>query len=222
MIIGVIIGALLGTTAGYSIKLILELSIHLAAVMFLLPKCGELIGQGIGPVSQALKVWIQHRFPKKHELYVAVNPEVLMSNKSVMITGLILMPIALIIALVLPGNKVLPLGDLPNLISIMAVTVLVSRGNVIRSIVTGIPIVATFLLISTHVAGLITELSVKTGITFGAGQKITAFTDGGNHIRFFLLYLFQGNWIAIAIIPVFLCMMFLSYRRAEVLKGHKQ
>lgn len=218
MIIGLIIGILLGAAAGYSIKLILELSIHLAAVMFLLPKCGGLIGEGIGPVSQALKVWIQHRFPKKHELYVAVNPEILMSNKSVMISGLILMPVALAIALVLPGNRVLPLGDLPNLISITAVTVLVSRGNVIRSIVTGIPIVTTFLLISSKLAGLITELSAETGITFGGGQEITAFTDGGNHIRFYFLYLFQGNWVAIAIIPVVLAMMFLSYRRAVQLR----
>ncbi len=214
MIIGVIIGVLLGFAAGYSIKMILELSIQLAAVMFLLPKCGELIGEGIGPVSKALKVWIQQRFPKKEELYVAVNSEILMSNKSVMISGLILMPIALILALILPGNKVLPLGDLPNLISIISVTVLISRGNVIRSIVTGIPIVATFLLISTQMAGMITELSAGTGISFGENQQITAFTDGGNHVRFYILNLFQGNWIAFAVIPVVLFMMFLSYKRA--------
>lgn len=218
MVIGVIIGVILGIASAYSIKLILELSIHLAAVMFLLPKCGGLIGEGIEPVSQALKIWIQRRFPAKKELYVAVNPEVLMNNKSVMITGLILMPIALIIALILPGNKVLPLGDLPNLISIMSVTVLVSRGNVIRSIVTGIPIVATFLLISSKLGGLITILSAEAGMSFGAGQEITAFTDGGNHIRFLLLYVFQGNWIAISVIPLVLGMMYLSYRKAKALQ----
>ncbi len=218
MIIGVIIGALLGFAAGYSLKAILELAIQLAAVMFLLPQCGSLIGKGIGPISKQLKLWIQQRFPKKKELYVAVNPEVLMSNKSVMITGLLLMPAALLIALILPGNKVLPLGDLPNLISVMSVTVLISRGNVIRSVVTGLPIVATFLLISTHMAGLITKLSAVSGITFGAGQQITAFTDGGNHVRFYLLSLFQGNWIAIGIIPVILGMMYLGYRRAKQIR----
>ena len=219
MIIGLIIGVLLGIGAGYSVKLILELCINLAAVMFLLPKCGGLIGEGITPVSQALKVWIQKRFPQKHELYVAVNPELLMKNRSVMISGLILMPIALIIALVLPGNRVLPLGDLPNLISITAVAVLVSRGNVVRSVVTGIPVVATFLLISSHLAELITKLSAEAGMTFGGGQEITAFTDGGNHIRFFFLYLFQGNWIAIAVIPAVLVMMSLSYRRAAAMSS---
>ncbi len=218
MVIGIIIGVLLGIASGYSIKLIMELSVHLAAVMFLLPKCGGLIGKGIEPISQALKKWIEKRFPGKDKLYVAVNPEVLMNNKSVMISGLILMPIALLIALILPGNKVLPLGDLPNLISIISVTVLVSKGNVIRSITTGIPIVVTFLLISTKLGGLITRLSAEAGMSFGEGQEITAFTDGGNHFRFFLLKIYEGNWIAIGIIPVVAGMMYLSYRKAESLK----
>jgi len=215
MIIGVIIGVLLGAAAGYTIKMILELSIHLAAVMFLLPKCGQLIADGISPVSESLKQWIQERFPNKQQLFVAVDTGVIMNHKSVMITGLILMPVALVISLMIPGNKTLPLGDLPNLISIMSVSVLVSRGNVIRGVLTGIPVVATFLLISSNLAPLITALSTETGITIGDGQMITAFTDGGNHARYFLIYLFQGNLIAITIIPLISIMMYLSYRRAK-------
>lgn len=219
MIIGVIIGLLLGIAADYSLKTLLELCIHLAAVMFLLPKCGQLIGEGITPVSESLKGWIQKRFPEKGKLFVAVDTGVLMHNRSVMITGLILMPIALAISLILPGNKTLPLGDLPNLISVMAITTLVSKGNVIRSVLTGIPIVITFLLISSNLAPLITALSAKSGMSVGDDQLITAFTDGGNHARFFLLYLFQGNSIAIAVIPLIALMIYLSYRRAKSLSA---
>lgn len=215
MIIGVIIGVVLGAAAGYSIRFILELSIHLAAVMFLLPKCGQLIADGISPVSESLKLWIQKRFPQKQELFVAVDTGVIMNHKSVMITGLILMPVALALSLIIPGNKTLPLGDLPNLISIMSVSVLVSRGNVIRGVLTGVPVVATFLLISSNLAPLITTLSTDTGITVGDGQLITAFTDGGNHARFFLIHLFKGNLIAITSIPIVSFMMYLSYRRAR-------
>lgn len=215
MFIGVIIGMLLGLAADYSVKSLLELSIHIAAVMFLLPQCGRLIGEGISPVSEALKVWIQQRFPKKDKLFVAVDTGVLMHHKSVMVTGIILMPIALLISLVLPGNKTLPLGDLPNLISIMSVTVLVSRGNVIRSVLTGIPIVATFLLIASSLAPLITQLSAQAGMAMADGQLITAFTDGGNHFRYYLIYLFKGNLVAICLIPVLLGMMFFTYRRAR-------
>lgn len=122
------------------------------------------------------------------------------------------MPIALLIALVLPGNRTLPLGDLPNLLSIIAVTVLISRGNVIRAVMTGIPIVATYLLISSSMAELFTELSLETGMDMGAGQLITAFTDGGHHMRFYLFHIFTGNIIALASIPIFGLLMLFSWR----------
>ena len=213
VVIGFIIGTLLGATAGYSFKDVLEMGIHIAAVMFLLPKCGELIGEGISPVSNSMREKIQSWFPGKEGLNVAVDTGILMNNKSVIVSGLILMPIALGIALVLPGNRTLPLGDLPNLLSVIAVTVLISKGNVIRSVLTGIPIVVTFLLISSSMAELITNLSQGTGMEFGEGQLITAFTDGGHHMRFYLLHVFQGNVIALITIPVVLGLMYLSHRR---------
>jgi PTS system galactitol-specific IIC component len=213
VVIGFAIGLLLGIASGYNLKNLLELAIHIAAVMFLLPKCGELIGEGISPVSNSMKERIQSWFPGRTGLNVAVDTGILMNNKSVIITGLILMPIALAIALVLPGNKTLPLGDLPNLISVMAVTVLISRGNVIRSVLTGIPVVITYLLISSSMAGLITRLSMGTGMTFEEGQLITAFTDGGHHVRFYLYHVFQVNVIALVTIPLVLALLFLSHIR---------
>jgi PTS system galactitol-specific IIC component len=213
MVIGFFMGILLGVMAGYPLKDFLELGIHIAAVMFLLPKCGELIGEGISPVSAAMKERIQNWFPGRSGLNVAVDTGILMNNKSVIVTGLILMPIALGLALILPGNRTLPLGDLPNLLSVMSVTVLISRGNVIRAVLSGIPIVATFLLISSSMAELFTELSLNTGMDMGQGQLITAFTDGGNHIRFYLFQLFQGNVLALVTIPIFGVLIYLSHKR---------
>ncbi|MGL1893180.1 MAG: PTS galactitol transporter subunit IIC [Spirochaetaceae bacterium] len=212
-VMGFLIGSILGISAGYSLKDILELGIHIGAVMFLLPKCGELIGIGIAPVSETMKEKIHKWFPGRSELYVAVDTGILMNNKSVMISGLILMPIALLVALILPGNRTLPLGDLPNLISVISVTVLISRGNVIRSVLTGIPIVITFLLIASNMSELFTDLSIQAGMSFGEGQLITAFTDGGHHARFYLFYLFQGNILALITIPVIGLLLFLSHRR---------
>ncbi|MDC7218723.1 MAG: PTS galactitol transporter subunit IIC [Spirochaetales bacterium] len=215
MMTGLIMGFLLGLAAGYSLKLLLETGVHIAAVMFLLPKCGELIGEGIHPVSSALKDRIKKRFPKKTELYVAMDTGILMNNKSVMINGLLLMPAALIIALILPGNRVLPLGDLPNLISVMSVIVLVSRGNILRSIITGLPIIATYLLISSAMAPLYTELSAEAGMTFAPGVEITAFTDGGNQVRFFLYHLFQLKLWTLASLPFIGAMIYLARKRAQ-------
>jgi PTS system galactitol-specific IIC component len=113
---------------------------------------------------------------------------------------------------VLPGNKTLPLGDLPSLISQVAVIVLVSRGNVFRSVIAGIPLVIAYLLIASNLAPLITRLSQEVGATFPEGAVITAFTDGGNPVRYWVLELFTGNWIAFSVIPVVGFLYFLSWK----------
>ena len=207
MVIGVLVGLFLSLLAGYGIRSTLETMVNIAAVMFLLPRCGGLIGEGMGEIAFAFKSLVERKIPSMGGLSIAMDTGILMTNKSIIATGLILIPVSLLIAFVLPGNRVLPLGDLPNLISIMSLTVLVLRGNVIRAVLAGVPIVATFLLISSRMAPVFTELAAKTGLAIGDAREITAFTDGGNQIRYWFYWLFQGNLIAIAIIPVALAML---------------
>jgi galactitol PTS system EIIC component len=214
MLIGVAVGAFFGILAGYEVKRILELAINVAAVMFILPHCGGLIGKGMEPVSLQLKSIIQRRFPKKTVLYIGMDSGVIMQNSAVIITGLLLMPISIGIAFILPGNKTLPLGDLANLISVMSVIVLATRGNVFRAVLIGIPIVIGYLLISTHFAPLYTTLAAKAGsesVQSYAGE-ITAFTDGGNPVRLWFYYLFRANVWALAAIPAVGGLMYLCWR----------
>lgn len=213
MVIGAIVGVILGLAASYSVKELLELSVHIAAVMFILPKCGGLIGEGMGAVSVNLRQRIVSRFPKKENLLVALDTGVVMHHRSILTTGIILMPAAILIALVLPGNRTLPLGDLPSLISQVAVIVLVCRGNVFRSVLTGIPLVAGYLLIATKLAPMITQLSVQVGAAVPEGVLITAMTDGGNPVRYWGYMLFQGNTIALLLIPLVVVLLGLSRRR---------
>lgn len=214
MVIGIFVGIFLSVLAAYSVKQTLETAVNIAAVMFLLPHCGALIGEGMGAVSQAFKELMEKRFSGMTGLSIAMDTGILMTNQSVIATGLIMIPISLLIAFILPGNRVIPLGDLPNLISIMSVVTLIMRGNVIRSVLAGIPIVATFLLVASKMAPLYTQLAAGTGMTLeSGGQEITAFTDGGSQVRYWMLYVFQGNIIALAIIPVVLAMMWYSWRQ---------
>ena len=212
MVIGVIVGFFLGIFAGYSLKLVLELSVHIASVMFILPKCGSLIGEGMGKVSEKLREQIQKKFPERTGLNVALDAGAVMHHKSILTTGLILMPVSILIALILPGNGTLPLGDLPSLISQVTVIVLISRGNVVRSVIAGIPLVIGYLIIATRLAPLITILSSDVGASFPDNTQITAFTDGGNPVRFWVFEMFTGNRFALMVIPVVAALFYLSYR----------
>lgn len=214
MFIGVLMGLLLAIAADYDLKSTLELAVHIAAVMFILPKSATLIGEALMPITKSLRFQVESRFPKKNNLVVAMDTGFLMGHKSVIVTGLILMACAILIALIMPGNKVLPLGDLPNLISVMSLSVLFFRGNVFRAVIAGIPIIITFLLISTQLSPLFTELASQTGaFEIEGAQSITAFTDGGHHVRFILYYLFQGEFFAILLCGLLLGSMFFTRRR---------
>lgn len=219
MIIGGLVGLFLGALAGYPLRELLEIGVHIAAVMFLLPPCGKLIGEGIQPVSARLRDIITTRFRTRTDLRVGMDAGPLLQNRSVLVTGMILMPLSIGLAFVVPGNRMLPLGDLPNLVSVFAIIVLVFRNNVFRAILAGIPIVATYMMVATHFAELYTTMARDVGFDFqGHGGPITAFTDGGNQMRFYFFYLFQGNGLAIATIPVLLLLMWLTRKRSIALK----
>jgi PTS system galactitol-specific IIC component len=66
---------------------------------------------------------------------------------------------------------------------------------VIRAVLAGIPVVVSFLLISSRMAPLYTDLAKGTPSfdATGLGQ-ITSFTDGGHQIRFLMLEALHGAW----------------------------
>ena len=215
MVIGLLMGLALALAAGYDTRHTLEMAVHIAAVMFLLPKSAGLIGEGMVPITQALRLQVERAFPHRKNLIVALDTGFLMGHKAVIMTGLILMAFAIVIALVLPGNQVLPLGDLPGMISAMSVSVLMFRGNVVRAVLAGIPLIVAYLLISTNMAPLVTSLARKTPSFASANLgELTAFIDGGNPARFLILKLYQGQlWAFVALVPL-LAALWLVRRRS--------
>ena len=214
MVIGVVMGLALALSANYGVKEALELSVHIAAVMFLLPKSAGLIGEAMIPITTALREQVERHFPNRKNLVVAMDTGFLMHHKSVVVTGLLLMALAVGIALILPGNRVLPLGDLPNVISVMSLSVLMMRGNVFRAVVAGIPVIITFLWIASSMAPAYTELAHQAPAFNVEGLGlITAFTDGGHQLRFWLYALYQAQWWAIAVLPLVGAGVFFTRRR---------
>ncbi|HOV64635.1 MAG TPA: PTS transporter subunit IIC, partial [Spirochaetia bacterium] len=84
MVIGILVGVFLAVLAGYKVKESMELCVHIAAVMFLLPHCGAIIGKGMEPISLKLKDAIQRRFPSKTNLVIGMDSGDIMTNPSVL------------------------------------------------------------------------------------------------------------------------------------------
>lgn len=215
MMIGLILGIIFGALARYDVTKILTTGVNLAAVMLILPRMTRILLEGLMPISQAVQKFMTTRFPDKKNLFIGLDIAVAIGNPSVISTGLLLTPIAVVLAFVLPGNNTLPLADLSNLAVFCSMIVLACKGNVFRGLIISIPCIIGDLYISSAMAPIITKMA--RGVHFAQAQHsvITAFLDGGNPLRFWIVKIFQLNWIALILIPIIGLLIWFIYKATK-------
>ncbi|EMC9968082.1 PTS galactitol transporter subunit IIC [Salmonella enterica] len=214
MMVGTILGVLLGIIAGYDFKHILLLGISIGGVMFILPRMVRILMEGLLPLSEAIKKYLNAKYPGRDDLFIGLDIAVAVGNPAIISTALILTPISVFIAFLLPGNKVLPLGDLANLAVMASMIVLACRGNIFRAVITAIPVIVADLWIASKIAPFITGMAkdVNFKMAEGSSGQVSSFLDGGNPFRFWLLEIFNGNIIAIGLIPVLALIIYGVFR----------
>ncbi|EPE53856.1 PTS galactitol transporter subunit IIC [Salmonella enterica] len=214
MMVGTILGVLLGIIAGYDFKHILLLGISIGGVMFILPRMVRILMEGLLPLSEAIKKYLNAKYPGRDDLFIGLDIAVAVGSPAIISTALILTPISVFIAFLLPGNKALPLGDLANLAVMASMIVLACRGNIFRAVITAIPVIVADLWIATKIAPFITGMAkdVNFKMAEGSSGQVSSFLDGGNPFRFWLLEIFNGNIIAIGLIPVLALVIYCVFR----------
>ena len=214
MMVGTILGLLLGIVAGYDLQGILTTGISIGAVMFILPRMVRILMEGLLPLSEAIKKFLNERYPDRDDLYIGLDIAVAIGNPAIISTALLLTPIAVVLAFILPGNTVLPLGDLANLAVMASMVVLSTKGNVFRAVLIAIPIMVGDLYIASAIAPFITTMAKDVNFNFPEGSSglVSSFLDGGNPLRYWLLQIFNGNIIALGLIPVVGVVIFWIYK----------
>ncbi|MBZ6804694.1 PTS galactitol transporter subunit IIC [Klebsiella oxytoca] len=214
MMVGTILGILLGIIAGYDFKHILLLGISIGGVMFILPRMVRILMEGLLPLLEAIKKYLNAKYPGRDDLFIGLDIAVAVGNPAIISTALILTPISVFIAFLLPGNKVLPLGDLANLAVMASMIVLACRGNIFRAVITAIPVIIADLWIATKIAPFITGMAkdVNFKMAEGSSGQVSSFLDGGNPFRYWLLEIFNGNMIAIGLVPVIALIIYAIFR----------
>ncbi|MGQ2373826.1 PTS galactitol transporter subunit IIC [Companilactobacillus zhachilii] len=202
LMIGTILGVLLGLLAGYDVKGVLNIGINLGAVMFILPRMVRILMEGLMPISDAVKDWLGKKFPGRKDLYIGLDIAVAIGSPAVISTGLILTPIAVGLAFILPGNRTLPLADLANLAVFCSMIVLATHGDVFRSVLISIPCIIGDLYIASAFAPVITKMARNVQYKGSATSTVTSFLDGGNPLRYWLVQIFNLNIWALILIPV--------------------
>ena len=110
-VMGTVIGCVIGLLARYSYGAVLQLGISIGVLMVFLPKTVSVLCEGVIPIANAIIEVVQDKFGDR-ELYVGVDCAALLGHPSVMASAVILYPLIVLLAVILPGNKMLPTASL--------------------------------------------------------------------------------------------------------------
>lgn len=188
IVIGGLLGTIVGFLAGYTTKEALPLGINMAAIMVLMPRVVSCITEGLEPLSERAKEILTAKFGDA-EFYIGLDPAILLRDSQVITAGLLFIPLTLVIAVLVPGNQVLPFGDLATIGFFTSVAVAIHKGNLFRTLFSGSAIMYMTIWIANETIPWMTSLARETGMTDGS-SLVAALDQGGSLITYVFTQLF--------------------------------
>lgn len=195
IIMGAILGLLFGVlayvinpgemTAAEVLGKVLLLAVQMAAVMLLIPRIIAIFMEGFTPLSEAARAFMQKRFAGR-EFHIGLDSAILIGHPITIAAGIILIPLTLLLAAILPGNNTLPAADLAATAFFVCMVPPLTRGNFFRSILYGIIIMTMVLYISSFFAPLLTQIATDIGYSIPEGAVQITGLSGGNWIAWVL------------------------------------
>lgn len=184
IVIGAGLGLIIGVLAGYNFGDALQLSVQMASVMILMPMVVKLIMQGLLPLSDTARKVLDTRF-KGRDYKLGMDPALLLGDPQVIAAGLLFIPMTLLIAAIIPGNQVLPFGDLPTIAFFVAIATGVHKGNLFRTLISGSIIMYMTIWIANQMIYLQTALGNNVGL-LADGERVSSLDQAGSPITYFL------------------------------------
>ncbi|OMF59323.1 hypothetical protein BK139_13030 [Paenibacillus sp. FSL R5-0490] len=217
LMIGLVLGIIIGIAVGYDLKQTAELGIAMAALMLLLPRMVKVIMEGLIPISDGAKSFMQKRF-KGSEFYIGLDSAVLLGHSNTITVGILLIPVALILAMALPFNTTLPFGDLAATAFFIAMATPIHKGDFFRTLISGTIVMGVVLTFASYFAPIITETAMNTGFQFPEGAaKITALS-AGNWIAYVISLFAQLKFIGVILIILLTGGMLYFFRKSKSLE----
>jgi PTS system galactitol-specific IIC component len=168
---------------------VLKTAIVTGAVMAIYPSVSGLFVKGLIPITQTLNARMRSGEMTRKNMYIAIDPAVFFGEEATIATGLVLIPIMLAFAILLPSNIVLPLADLPAIPFAVIGIVTVMQGNVFGSLITGALWIGLGFMANSDIAVVFTEAAKNVNaIPESAGQALVTCFLVGNNILGWLVY----------------------------------
>ena len=231
VLIGVVFGLIIGSLAGYDFWRLtsgttttVQMAISMGAALVLIPKMAALLMEGLIPVSEAAQGFIEKHFKGKGVIYIGLDSAIGIGHPICLTCALILVPISIFLAVILPGNRMLPFADLAVIPYIFVLIIPITKGDFFRSLIIGaIVMIVMFYCGSNLVELLMTTAAKADPATYANyGANFSSICDGSNPLTWAMIKISGLKWIGIVIllaISVVLAVWNRGLIRKEVAKG---
>ena len=159
LLLGVLVGVLIGCLSCRSwteivqrIPFILGLGIKMGAVMELIPRITGLFIEGLKPIAEATKELVSKKFKNAAGINIGMSPALVIGHPTTLVVSLLLIPVTLLLAVILPGNEFLPLASLAGMFYVFPAVLPVTKGNVVKTFLIGLVALTVGLFLVTDLA----------------------------------------------------------------------
>ena len=208
ILLGTAMGLVIGCLAYWdmadirsSVITVLSLAVQMGAGLVLIPRMAALLMEGLLPISEAANEFVAKNFKGAGKIYIGLDSAVGVGHPVTLAIALVLIPLCIFLAVIRPGNRVLPFADLAVIPWMLVLITPVVRNNGFRGILIGIIVLAVGLYIATDLSGVITSVASQVGFDMGGASAISSICDGANPLTWGIWRLFGLNpFIGIGIV----------------------
>ncbi len=190
MFLGFVLGFVLSIISGLGWEAALTSGVSMAAVMFILPRMVKILMEGLSPLSGAAQEFMSKKFPGR-KINIGMDMAILLGDSEVISAAMIMVPITMLLAVVLPGNVLLPFTDLASLTYFMVAPVMAAKRNSFRTLIYAVITISIYLLIASNFAPLFTQVGHDSGLIKESIQSVSALSAGGEWIGWLLTKIAQ-------------------------------
>ena len=222
VILGLLIGILgnlneLGTLAAWGSTM--TIAISTAAVMAIFPRVANIFASAFMPITEAARKRSTKDVKQGQDLYIGINDATGYGEPSTLISGILLIPIMLLLGAILPGNKTLLLVDLIAIAFIIQPFVAATNGNIFKTVILSAIWFSIGLYICTFTAPIFTEVySQFAAEALEPGALVTAGMIANKPIVGGLLFLPALNlqWVGVGILFVVWVPLYIFFKKNKV------
>jgi PTS system galactitol-specific IIC component len=178
--IGILIGSLgylgSGLSIGETFQNIFMVGMASAGMLVLLPKVVGVLLDGIKPISEQAKITLQKKFAGDGRIiYIGMDSAIMANDEMILIVSVLMIPILLFIAPILPGNSLIPFAGISGLVYIICLIAPLVRGDFVKLLVTSVIVLSVIMILGSNLAPEVTAVVAQKGLTMPEGAATVSF-----------------------------------------------